>query len=95
MTDAPIITFLDNPHAPDIFATEATGFFAANGNVMITLESARPDYSRGSANVNRVVIARLVLPVSGAQNLALGLHEFLSQNGLDPTVAARGGAATQ
>ena len=35
--------FVDDPHAPEIFSSGATGFFVANGNITITFESARVD----------------------------------------------------
>jgi hypothetical protein len=45
MTDIPASstgpTFLDNPHAPDIFADALTGIFVLNGNFRLTLEAVR------------------------------------------------------
>ena len=35
------IRFIDNPEAPEVFASAATGFFVANSNITITFESAR------------------------------------------------------
>jgi hypothetical protein len=71
----------DDPRAPEIYATAATGFFNANGTISITLESARADHSKSPAPVNRVVIGRLVMPASGAQALAVGLFDFLEKQG--------------
>ena len=72
------VTFLDNPHAPAVFADAAAGFFITAGNVHITLESARVNHVTTPGPVNRVVIARLVMPISGAQGLAAGLYDFLA-----------------
>jgi hypothetical protein len=85
--DAPQVTFMDNPHAPDVFATNACGFFNLNGSIMITFEAAHVDHSKSPGPINRVVIGRLVMPASGAQSLALGLYNFLQQQGLDPSAA--------
>ena len=71
----------DDPKAPEIYATAATGFFNANGMISITLESPRADHSKTPAPVNRVVVGRLVLPTAGAQALAVGLFDFLEKQG--------------
>lgn len=86
---------VDNPHAPELFASGASGFFIFNGNVVITFESARVDHSISPGPVNRVVVGRVVLPIAGAQGLVLGLHDILAQQGADPTAAAKGGASSQ
>ena len=92
MADEPQVHFLDNPHAPDVYASDVSGFFVLNGNVVVTLESARPNHASAPGDINRVVIARLVLPVAAAQSLAMGLFDFLKQRDLlpadqDPTKA--------
>ena len=79
------VTFIDNPHAPDVFASAAVGFFNFNGSIMITFEAAHVDHSKSPGPVNRVVIGRLVMPTGGAQGLALGLYNFLKDQGLDPS----------
>ncbi len=79
------VNFIDNPHAPDIFAHGVTGFSVNNGVVTITFESARVNHETTPGPVNRVVIGRLVLPISIAQGLALGLFDFLKSQGFDPT----------
>ena len=84
MADEPQVRFIDNPHAPDVYASDTSGFFVLNGNVVITLESARPDHASSPGDINRVVVARIVLPVPAAQGLAVGLFDFLKQRGLLP-----------
>jgi hypothetical protein len=90
MTDPPAggatapVPFLDNPHAPEVFVEEAWGFFLLNGNVHITLTALRVDHKTNPGPVNRVVIGRLVMPLAGAQGLAVGLFNFLKQHGVDP-----------
>jgi hypothetical protein len=86
-TDVPAVGFVDNPLAPNLFATGATGFLDLHGAIMITLNSVHSDYSGpgDSSKQSLVVTGRLVMPVRGAQNLALGLFNFLKSIGLDPT----------
>lgn len=78
------VHFIDNPHAPEVLATGIAGFWLYQGNAHITLESARINHETTPGPLNRVVIARLVMPISTAQNLAAGLYDFLKTNGYDP-----------
>ena len=71
--EPPVVTFMDNPHAPSLFCDGAVGFFVFNGVISITLEAARVDHSKNPGLVNRVVVARLNMSIPGAQALALGL----------------------
>ncbi len=89
MEDAGIVTgtmpvLIDNPHAPEVFASACTGFFVENGVVHLTFESMRVNHAMDPGPVNRVVIARLAMSVAGAQGLAAGLYDFLKKQGLDP-----------
>ena len=77
------ITYVDNPGAPEIFASAATGFFVANGNITITFESARADHAESPGPVYRAVVGRVVIPAQGAQALAIGLFDFLEKQGFD------------
>jgi hypothetical protein len=79
---ADTIALLDNPQAPELFASAATGFFVANGNIAITFESVRADHSTSPGPLNRVVVGRVVMPVQGAQALVVGLFDFLEKQGL-------------
>lgn len=83
MAKAPAIKFVDNPIAPEIFASAATGFSASNGNITITLESLRADHSDSPGPVYRTVVSRIVMPAAGAQGLAVGLFDFLEKQGFD------------
>ena len=75
---------VENLFAPEVFASEASFFATAPGVVTITLTSFRFDNSTDPAVQKRVVMARLVMPASGAKALAAGLYDFLKKNGLDP-----------
>jgi hypothetical protein len=76
---APTVTFLDNPHAPDVFADGCTGFFTLNGNIKITFESVRVNHMTSPGPVSRVVIGRLVMPLAVAEAMAKGLLDFIGQ----------------
>ncbi|MBB5261788.1 hypothetical protein [Rhizobium leguminosarum] len=69
--------FIDDPHAPEVFADAATGFFHFNGNIRTTFESLRVDHSTAPGPVHRVVIGRLNMPVSAAEAFARGLLDFI------------------
>ncbi|TBE49190.1 hypothetical protein ELH06_08460 [Rhizobium ruizarguesonis] len=69
--------FVDNLHAPEVFADAATGFFHFNGNIRITFESVRVDHSTSPGPVHRVVIGRLNMPVPAAEAFARGLLDFI------------------
>jgi hypothetical protein len=82
MTKPLPVTFLNNPHSPDVFSTDATGFVVMEGTIGITFESSKIDHSTSPGPTNRVVIGRLVMPIPAAQRLALGLYDFLEKQGL-------------
>ena len=82
--DATNVEFMDDPHAPEFFASEASGFFVNEGVVHITFESARVNHERTPGPVKRVVIGRLAMPIPAMQRLAIGLYDFLKKQGLDP-----------
>lgn len=79
------VNFIDNPNAPELFVAQHSGIWVNNGNVHITLESGRVQYGEQSAELNRVVIARLVMPISGAEDLAVKLYDLLKNQGVTST----------
>lgn len=87
MTNPPEGHFIDNPLAPEVFITGVSGYvISPNGAVVtLTLESARVDHSSDPGPVNRVVIGRVTMPTSVAQNLAVGLFNFLKRFDGNPT----------
>jgi hypothetical protein len=84
----PQIGYDGNPAAPQVFADEAVGFWLHNGVVMVTLTSTHIDHHVNPGPITRQVVARLVMPIAGAQSLAAGLYNFLKQHGLDPVPRA-------
>ena len=90
MADLPVI---DDPHSAHIFADDAMGFFVTHGTVRITFSVSRPSQP-APGELSHVVIGTLVMPVNGAQRLALGLFDFLKKQGFDPTQVLGGDAQT-
>ncbi len=86
--------FLDNPHAPDVFADMATGFFLFAGNLRITFESLRVNHITTPGPVTRVVIGKLVMPVAAAENLARGILDFLEKQKSAPESDPKQGTPT-
>ncbi len=85
------VVFVDSHTAPDVFADETSGFYVHNGVVRITLASARIDHGKQPGPVNRVVVARIVMPVPAAQALAINLFDFLKSRGLAPALLNEAG----
>jgi hypothetical protein len=85
--EPPVVTFIDNPLAPELYSAEVAGFFVHAGNVHITFSSPKVNHVTTPGPINRVVVARLVMPIPGAQGLAAGLYDFLKVQGLDPIPA--------
>lgn len=86
---------IDNPFAPEIFATGFAGLANLNGVIVLTLESARCDHTREPPSVERIVVARVALTSAAAQDLVAGLNQFLEQQGLSPSKALAAGATFQ
>jgi hypothetical protein len=86
---------LENPFAPEIFASGASSFsiLSAGSAVSITLASAR--WNGTENRFQHVVIGRLVMPLPGAQGLVAGLNDFLVKQGYDPSAAIAGGETAQ
>lgn len=69
---------------PDFFADESILFDLVNGTVRITFAVARNETPMAGTRQALVAIGRLVMGVEGAQRLALGLFDYLKQQGHDP-----------
>lgn len=86
---------IDNPFAPEIFATGLAGFANLSGMIVVTLESARCDHARQPPSLERVVVGRVALTSAAAQALVAGLNQFLEEQGLSPSKAMASGATFQ
>jgi hypothetical protein len=85
--------FIDDPHAPELYASNFSGVQISLGNVVVTLESARVDHSTDAGVINRVVIGRVVMPIAAARVLAMQLNALLGQDALG-RISPRGGATS-
>jgi len=70
---------IHNPYSQDLYADAAVGFFTYNGNMRITLESVRSDYTQEPISTDRVVVGRLVMPISAAEVLARGILDQIER----------------
>ncbi|WP_419758856.1 hypothetical protein [Acidisoma sp.] len=82
-------SLIENMFAPELYATFASSFSVSAGSVTIKLVSSRWDNSVEPAVQKAVVVGRVTLPLQGAQTLAAGLQNFLSQNGLGHVASDR------
>lgn len=80
MADNLSLSVIANPHAPEVFADNAASFQLNGAVVKITFTSVRP-VEIGAPNAH-VTIGQLVMPVEGAQGLAVGLYDFLKSRGV-------------
>ena len=87
-------TFIDTPHAPDVYADAASGWFLLNGNLRITFESARANHITSPGPINRVVIGRLVMPLQSAEDMARGILTFIKDRREAGTAEAKDSNAT-
>jgi hypothetical protein len=76
--------YVDDLHAPQVFADDVSGYWVSAGCIHITLDASRVDHSSDRCLVNRVAALRLTLPIPIAQVLAVSLYDFLKQRGLAP-----------
>ncbi|WP_158745683.1 hypothetical protein [Acidisphaera sp. L21] len=72
----------ENLMAPEVFAQNSP-YFAISGNIVsVTLTASRYDNSSSPGIRKQVAVARLSMPVGAAADLATGLYDFLSKNGV-------------
>ncbi len=86
---------IDDPHAPEFFATSCCGFSIGQGHVTLTFESARCNHFDPKCTMNRVVVGRIVLPIQAAQALVIELNTSLQRSGFNPSRAATAGMMPQ
>ena len=64
------ITVLHSALTPDVYADNAIGIHTFAGNMRITFESLRSDYTGGQGVAESVIIGRLIMPVEAAERMA-------------------------
>lgn len=70
--------------APEIFSGLHMGFHIIGSNLAITFGNPRWDYSQNPARLYGATVARVIMPVPAAHELAVQIFNFLEQNGLSP-----------
>ena len=73
------MALIDDLHAPNIFADGLSGYFFLNGNIRLTFESARVSHLSVPGPINRVVVARLVMPMEAAERMAKDVLASIEQ----------------
>jgi hypothetical protein len=86
---------LDDPFAPEVFASGCCGFSIGQGHVTLTFESVRCNHYDQAGEMSRVVVSRVVLPIQAAQALVLELNTSLQRSGYSPTRAVTAGMVAQ
>ena len=76
--------FMNEAQVAELYADEVRGFALFNGTVAMTFEALRWQTEATSGPPKRAAVVRLRMSVTGAQNLATELFNFLAQRGLDP-----------
>jgi hypothetical protein len=79
------VTFVDNPHAQEIFADAAAGCFAHNGVMRITLINSRVNHSTMPGPINNVVVGRILLPIQMAEAMAKNILQLVETLKAAPT----------
>lgn len=78
----PKVVFLENPHAPDVFASTLHGVSRRHGNIHMAFATERFNHSANERTVP--VIGRLVMPIEGVESMVVLLYGLLRDMGIDP-----------
>ena len=82
---APRVNYVDNPHAPMVYATGLAKAWIHGGSMQLTFEVGRQALSATPpAALNVVSVGTLVMPIEAAQKLAVELFRFLTEAGVPP-----------
>jgi hypothetical protein len=79
------LVVLENPHAPDVFASWVHSVGHRHGNIHVTFVSDR--FNQSESQPTMVVIGRLVMPIQGARDMLVHLYGMLQEMGEDPLAA--------
>jgi hypothetical protein len=70
------VPLIDDPTVREVFADEIAGITVTNGNINLTFAAVRADHSKVPATHNRVVTARLVIPIPAGVQLGAMLEQI-------------------
>ena len=71
---------IDNQSYPEIFASAIVGYTIADGNLSLTLASTRSTWTDGVVTNKRVVVGRVILPISTANIMSIAMFDFLKKH---------------
>jgi hypothetical protein len=83
--DLTALPLVDDPTVKDVFAEFCTGLNFVHGNLHMTFASVTADHSANRASSNRIVSARIVMPIIGAielRDLLTQLIDALTEQGV-------------
>lgn len=78
-------SYVDDQHAPEVFASGVAGMAFDGPNIHITFFSTRVNHGTSPGPLKNVVTARVVVPVAVAAQLGVDLREFASSAKLNTT----------
>jgi hypothetical protein len=79
------VTYVDNPHAPEFFASFIAGAGFDHPNVRLTFASTRINHAATPGPVNNVVNVRVVMSIPSAIQMVRFLQDFLASAQLNAT----------
>jgi hypothetical protein len=79
------LPLLDDPHAPEFFASYLAGAAYDAPNVRLTFASVRVNHTTNPGPMNAVVNARLVMSIPAARLMCNFLNQFLQTAELNAT----------
>lgn len=77
------VFFIDDPHAPEIFASFLTGAAFDGPNVRLSFVSSRVNHENSPGTVNNVVNGRVVMSIQSAKQMIVFLQGFLESAALN------------
>lgn len=87
MSDAQLVPIIDNPNAPQIYASRVAGVLTLGGNVTLTLLARRCEYSaEGGRAYSDVAVGHRVMAVEAAEVMVRFLGDYLDKTRPVPEV---------
>jgi hypothetical protein len=78
------VAVVAHAHSADHFADEVIAFDLRNGTLRMTLATLKMVEPAAPSPLHYVATGRVILPVAGAQRLAIALFDYLKKQGIEP-----------
>ena len=85
VSENPPVTFVDDPKAPEVFASFMIGAAFDNPNIRMTFVSTRVNHESSPGPVNNVANLRVVMSIPSAIQMVKFLTSFLAAAELNAT----------